>query len=150
MFHIFPVPKFSGTQIFQYRKIFCNHKSFRSQNFSGPQILLLELVPVGVTLFSNVTTRTPSNFTLKKGSIGLYLKEGERVGVLIPSQVGILAVRFHRTRKQKSVEWPLSTSLPWPSKSKEALSGCCQNPIIRTVLVLLQRTPCQVFCLSYF
>ena len=41
--------------------------------------------PVGVTLFSNVTIRTPTNSTLKKGSIGLYFKEGERVGVLMVS-----------------------------------------------------------------
>ena len=36
-------------------------------------------------MFSNVTTRTPTNFTLKKGSIGLFFKEGERVGVLMVS-----------------------------------------------------------------
>ena len=55
--------------IFRDPNIFCNHKSFRSQNFSGPQILLLELVGVGVSFFSNVTTRTQTNLTLKKGSI---------------------------------------------------------------------------------
>ena len=36
-------------------------------------------------MFYNVTTRAPTNFTLKKGSIGLYFKEGERVGVLMVS-----------------------------------------------------------------
>ena len=36
-------------------------------------------------MISNVTTRTPTNFTLKKGSIGLYFKEGEMVGVLMVS-----------------------------------------------------------------
>ena len=33
-------------------------------------------------MFSHVTTRTTSpNFTLQEGSIGLYLREGEKVGV---------------------------------------------------------------------
>ena len=66
MFHHFSVPKFSRTQIFWDPNIFCNPKYF--QIFSEPQIHLFELVGVGVTLFSNVKTRTPTNFTLKKGS----------------------------------------------------------------------------------
>ena len=74
---------FSGFKVFHDPKF--GTKPSIGQNFSGPQILLLELVPVGMTLFSNVTARTSTSFTLKEGSIGLYFKEGERVGVLMVS-----------------------------------------------------------------
>ena len=70
MFHNFPVPYFPELKFSEIRIFICNHKSFRSQNFSGPQILFNEVVPVGVTLFSNVTTRTPTNFTLTLSPTG--------------------------------------------------------------------------------
>ena len=76
---------------------FMRPRLFRNPNLlgaktSGPQILLLELVPVGVTLFSNVTTRTPTNFILKEGSMGLYFKEGERVGAFMVSERCLIGV----------------------------------------------------------
>ena len=48
-------------------------RTWKNLNKSGSEL----------TLFSHVTTRTTSpNFTLQEGSIGLYLREGESVGVL--------------------------------------------------------------------
>ena len=43
------------------------------------------MVELGVTLFSNVITRSPPIFTLKEGYLDLYFKEGEKVGVLMVS-----------------------------------------------------------------
>ena len=80
---IFHVPKFSGTWIFW------NTYFWKSEYFWQPHLLVtkifqdlkLELVRLWITLFSNVTARTQPNFTLKKGSKGLYIEKGASVCV---------------------------------------------------------------------
>ena len=57
---------------------FFRYLIFWNSNFSDIRIFFATTNLLGAK-------RTPTNFTLKKGSIGLYFKEGERVGVLMVS-----------------------------------------------------------------